>query len=167
MPIVLVCALLPSLVSAYNVNLRGSQARNRQGESSPNAIGIYLHPVFYTSTILEDTMRTHKIIDSIDVLTIDQLQALGINKGDAFCNLIDGSFDYALPQPWLDTFAAWCRGNTWHINVTYDLILSTTVWHYPAYPNTGGCYSKAVGPVTCCEEVYMAYKEYERVSCTN
>ena len=108
-------------------------------------------------------MRTHKIIDSIDVLTIDQLQAIGgIHTGACFCKLIDGRFDYALPQPWLDSFAKWCSFSTWHLDVTYDLILSTTVWHYPKATGPDN-----VGPVTCCAEVYQAYKEYEKVTCTN
>ena len=102
-------------------------------------------------------MKAHKIIGSIGVLTINQLQALEMGKGDSFANLEGGSFDWALPQDWLNDFANWCKTSRLCKDVTYDMIRSTTVWHYPASGNSE--------PVTCCREVYLAYTQYERILC--
>lgn len=62
----------------------------------------------------------------------------------------EGSFDYALPQGWLDDFANWCGVNAPH--VTYHLIMSTTVWLYPK--------NGTHGPMTACREVGNAYVTY-------
>lgn len=110
-----------------------------------------------------NNMKTHKVIEAIDVLTLNQLQALSISKGEAFANY-PHTFDYAVPQPWLNDFAEWCKLNT--LNLVgglglnwYNLILSTTVWGYEK--NDNHCL-RWVGPVTCCKEVYQAYRKYEK-----
>ena len=93
-------------------------------------------------------MIPHKVIDSIGILTLEQLKSLDMTKGEAFANY-DGTFDFALPQDWLNDFASHCG------NITYDNIISTTVW---AYPDGMPCGQ----PMTCCKEVYLAYKRWTR-----
>jgi len=109
-------------------------------------------------------MRAHKIVESKSVLTLKQLQSLEMSKEECFENVIGGSFDYALPQQWLNEFADWCKANSQKLHkdksgcsrVTYDVIASTTVWHYPPYTEGNS------GPLTCCAEVYYAYLRYDR-----
>ena len=91
-------------------------------------------------------MRIH------EAKSADQLKSLRLSKEESFAGL-DDTFDYAMPQNWLNGFADFCidRDSV----VSYDLIRSTTVWAYPA---TGS--GVQVGPVTCCKEVYSAHKEW-------
>ena len=91
-------------------------------------------------------MRIH------EVKSAAELKSLRLSKDEAFAGLSD-TFDYAMPQNWLNEFADFCidRDSV----VSYDLIRSTTVWAYPAIGS--GLQS---GPVTCCEEVYSAHKEW-------
>lgn len=85
------------------------------------------------------------VVPAMDApLTIDQLKALNVSKGECF-GLLEGSFDYALPQGWLNEFADRCAANPSKARgVDYQVILSTTVWHMDH------------GPVTCCREVAYA-----------
>lgn len=104
-------------------------------------------------------MRLHRIIAAIPGLTIEQIKAISLSKGECFANL-DETFDYALPQNWLDEFSSWCSKQPkgavdfTHVGlgVDYDMIASTTVWSYPANASSG--------PVTCCAEVLYAYNKY-------
>lgn len=94
-------------------------------------------------------MRIHKVIDARPALSMEELQALRLSKGEAFDNL-DGAFDYALPQGWLNDFADWCANNKDRARgVNYESIRSTTVWHVEH------------GPVTCCKEVRYAFRRYD------
>jgi len=53
-----------------------------------------------------------------------------------------GTWDYALPQNWLDKF---CE----RTGLNYHLVLSTTVWEYPE----GSIFGR---PNSCCQEVQDA-----------
>jgi len=91
----------------------------------------------------------HKVIDSVPILNIAQLKALVISKQECFANL-GKTFDYALPQDWLNDFSDWCKCHPMRsFVVTYDAISSTTVWIYPESM-----------PATCCSEVYYTYCRY-------
>ena len=90
-------------------------------------------------------MHTH------NPLTIKELNAKCMSKMDAFKDL-DCTFDFALPQGWLNEFADWCEKHA--PEVSYHLILSSTVWAYPS----GGF----GGPITCCSEVKSAFDHWER-----
>jgi hypothetical protein len=79
--------------------------------------------------------------------SIKQLQLLHCSKSEYFVNA-PFTFDYALPQDWLNEFANYAE----HHGVSYDDIRSTTVWAY----NWNG-YS---GPVTICSEVARIYERY-------
>ena len=83
-------------------------------------------------------------------------QIKGQSKGETF-DQCPFTFDYALPQQWLDEFADWCSDNGLE-NITYHLILGTTVWGYPETHRTFGC------PVTCCCEVLEAMERWQRVA---
>lgn len=85
-------------------------------------------------------MKTYK------AKSIAEIESLRCSKADLF-ESYDGSFDFALPQQWLNDFAAWCT--THRRECTYDLIRSTCVWTYPENV-----------PMTACEQVYFAYQAY-------
>ena len=72
-------------------------------------------------------------------------------KADLFQDLVaEGvTFDYALPQVWLNEFSDWCRRH--YPSVTYGLILTTTVWGYG---------EKRQGPIFRCREVFEAYSRW-------
>ncbi len=59
--------------------------------------------------------------------TYSELNQMRVSKGELFSGL-QGSFDYALPQDWLNRFADFCAKE--NPVITYDLIRSTTVWIY-------------------------------------
>lgn len=64
------------------------------------------------------------------------------------------SFDYSLPQDWLNEFSLWCK--TFNIpEMSYDVILSTTIWAFTEKNYYGF-------PVFGCLEVYEAYLSYLR-----
>jgi hypothetical protein len=53
-----------------------------------------------------------------------------ISKGELFQDLMKvKTFDFALPQEWLDNFSN--RHQCKLKGITYELIRSTTVWTYP------------------------------------
>ena len=83
--------------------------------------------------------------------SIETLNKTQRPKWELFQN--DKSFDFALPQEWLNEFAAWCQVNG-RKEVTYDLIRSTTVWSYVNDKFAGR-------PLFKCKEVYFAYKAYK------
>jgi hypothetical protein len=85
--------------------------------------------------------------------TIDELARNPRTKGELFQDLRDGNvtFDYPLPQYWLDHFAAWCQVHA--PAVTYGWITSTTVWAYGHDDMCGG-------PVSVCHEVQEALLLY-------
>lgn len=90
-------------------------------------------------------------MEGLELQTAAELTRAGISKAEAFKTLNeqeDVSFDYALPQPWLDAFAKWCE--THYPDISYHLILSTTVATY---------HKSQLGEVFCtrCSEVYGAY----------
>lgn len=78
------------------------------------------------------------------------LNSFEITKGDIFeyCNF---SFDYNVPQDWLNEFSDWCK--VYQPEITYDLILSTTVWAFPKGNHFGN-------PIFGCVEVMWAYISY-------
>ena len=78
--------------------------------------------------------------------THEELNQMRISKGELFAS-VESTFDYALPQTWLDAFAVFCKVN--HPLVTYDLIQSTTVWLY-------GNDTFAGRPLTVCSDVQIA-----------
>lgn len=83
--------------------------------------------------------------------TINSLHTGHFTKQDLFLQtMLDRigykTFDYALPQPWLNAFDRHCKEHC--TNVTYDLIRSTCVWGYGQDKS---------GPVTACFEVMVAY----------
>ena len=56
-----------------------------------------------------------------------------MNKRDAIEKRhIDGEFDYALPQPWLERIAdAYGKDRDERWLFAYSAVLGGTVWHYP------------------------------------
>lgn len=90
-----------------------------------------------------------------------ELSRICISKGKLFEEL-KGTFDYTLPQWWLDKFAKYCieqaEENEYDILVTYDLIASSTVWYYPP----SGRLQFSGMPVFGCIEVETAYRKYEK-----
>lgn len=84
--------------------------------------------------------------------TIEQLQRASTTKGKAFADY-PHTVDCALPQPWLDAFADWCR--SYRPKITYHLILSSTCW---SYGNSCMGY-----PVTVCSEVSEAFDAWQGV----
>lgn len=86
----------------------------------------------------------------IKQISYETLNQMRVSKGELFqdCKF---TFDYALPQDWLNDFAEWC--NKYHPIITYHLIASTTVWAYPK----GLFYGL---PVSVCSEVHNAYVTY-------
>ena len=85
--------------------------------------------------------ETIKSLDKVQHLTKEQMFSKMFMEQTGYT-----SFDYALPQQWLNDFTGFCKEN--HTQVTYDLIRSTCVWGY----GTG-----VQGPVTACYEVMAAY----------
>ena len=67
-----------------------------------------------------------------------------ITKSEAFKNL--KTYDYALPQEWLNDFVKFSK-------LDYGFVLSTTVWCYDN--NFFG------EPVTCSIQVYEKIKDYQ------
>ncbi len=78
----------------------------------------------------------------------DDIVKMKVSKGDIFEGL-EVTFDYALPQGWLDSLA------DRPYSPSYNVILSTTVWAYPP-----GFFSGI--PVTCCIEVQQAIDKYHK-----
>jgi hypothetical protein len=79
-----------------------------------------------------------------------QLESLHVSKDELFKDTKE-TFDYALPQTWLDAFWAFCKERA--LPVTYDLITSSTVWLYPK----GNYFGM---PLTACTEVKQALEKY-------
>lgn len=95
----------------------------------------------------------------IGIYTIKELKWMGEVKGTTKADIFNddvmkklglmGSFDFALPQSWLNDFAHWCRSwDKWN-DIDYDLIRSTTVWTDEEM-------------ITCCVEVMQAYRDYRK-----
>ena len=86
----------------------------------------------------------------IELLTVNELaQQTRSSKLERFESL-DGGFDFALPQHWLDSVTKFAI-DSGRLDVSYDLILSTTVWQY----------SNGHGrPLTCCKEVSEVIEQY-------
>lgn len=84
--------------------------------------------------------------------SISDLNSLEITKNDIF-EFCDFTFDYALPQIWLNSFSNWCK--KYHEEITYDLIASTTIFA----KSKDGVWN----PIFGCTEVMWVYLEY----CTN
>jgi hypothetical protein len=59
--------------------------------------------------------------------TIEELKEKRMSKEELFKG-INFSFDHSLPQDWLDEFSNWCK--IYYPEITYDIILSTTIWAY-------------------------------------
>jgi len=84
---------------------------------------------------------------------LDDLKNLNLTKGESFNVLkeINITFDFALPQGWLDSLTLYALIVS--PQLTYDIILSTTVWVYP------GSY-----PLSNCQEVVELIKNYQELS---
>lgn len=78
----------------------------------------------------------------IKQFSINTLYSMNVTKEDLFKGL-GFTFDYALPQPWLDELVA--RPGA----PSYRTVLSTTVWAYPPGLFMGK-------PLTVCTEVQSA-----------
>jgi len=85
------------------------------------------------------------------VYTLKELKESGISKRELTKD-IKFTFDYAVPQPWLDDFSDWCKLN--HPELDYHTILFSVVWGYPKNKFWGGL------PIFFCKEVLNAYREY-------
>lgn len=87
--------------------------------------------------------------------SISELESMNVSKGEIFKELTNEgtTFDYALPQNWLDELANYCK--KYIPTVTYNMILSTVVWGYGEGDYFGH-------PITCCKEVERAiqYKKH-------
>lgn len=70
--------------------------------------------------------------------TIQELNSMRKTKKEIIEGLNLRVFDYALPQTWLDEFVE-------RNNLSYDIVLSTTVWCYDV-----SCFGY---PVSACKEV--------------
>lgn len=88
----------------------------------------------------------------LQTFSLDKLERMNITKGELFKGL-EGVFDYALPQGWLDHFSEWCKVNA--PRLTYGWITFTTVWSYGKGDLLGG-------PVSACNEVHTAIVEFYR-----
>ena len=78
----------------------------------------------------------------------DDLCKMNVTKERIFKG-VDFTFDYALPQTWLDSLADKIY------SPSYNVILSTTVWAYPP-GNFFGI------PVTACVEVQQAIDKFNK-----
>tara|TARA_Y100000361_G_C11098802_1_gene310694 strand:+ start:124 stop:471 length:348 start_codon:yes stop_codon:yes gene_type:complete len=89
----------------------------------------------------------------ITTKTIQQLRANPASKEELFKEMSD-TFDYALPQEWLNSFADWCEHSLPVVygKLTYDLIRSTSVMAYPK--------DDFARVVSACEEVHTALQLY-------
>ena len=74
--------------------------------------------------------------------TLETLQSMKVSKESIFKDM-SITFDFALPQTWLDSLADTPRAPN------YQTILSTTVWAYPPGSVMGM-------PITACIEVQTA-----------
>jgi hypothetical protein len=84
-----------------------------------------------------------------DTYSIAQLEKRRVSKGELFANYDKSkSFDFALPQEWLNSFANYCEKRGLGF-LSYHLILSTTVWTYPENK-----------PVSLCTEVQDEIDNY-------
>ena len=81
--------------------------------------------------------------------TVHEIAEYPMTKKEAFSS-VKGSFDCALPQHWLDGVTQFAI-DSGRLDVSYDLILSTTVW---LYENGHG------QPLTCCTEVAEVIEQY-------
>jgi hypothetical protein len=80
--------------------------------------------------------------------SINELEKMKVSKGELFADYGKAkSFDFALPQVWLNSFANYCKQG--QRELSYHLILSTTVWVYPE--------SK---PISLCTEVQKEIDNY-------
>lgn len=83
-------------------------------------------------------------------LTIPELEEINPTKQELFQEL-EESFDFALPQQWLNEFAKWCEVN--FVDVSYKLIRMTTVMGYGE--------SSFGQLVTRCTEVFDAHELWQ------
>lgn len=86
------------------------------------------------------------------MFTIEELKEKRMSKEEMFKNG-NFSFDYSLPQDWLNEFSDWCK--KFKSELTYDIILSTTIWAFTPTNFYGF-------PVFGCLEVYEEYLVYLR-----
>ena len=86
------------------------------------------------------------------VYTLKELKESGISKRELTKD-IKFTFDYAVPQPWLDDFSEWCKLN--HPELNYHTILFSVVWGYPEKLRFCGL------PIFFCKEVLNAHREYQ------
>ena len=85
-----------------------------------------------------------------NMYTYSQLNQMRVSKRELFSHLEqeEHEFDYALPQDWLNSLSDFCM--IYRPDVTYYLILSTTVWLSPES-----------APYTVCAEVNDAITLYK------
>lgn len=83
--------------------------------------------------------------------SIVEIEQLHKEKGELLEGY-QGTWDGSLPLSWREDFAGWCKHNN---NVTYEMIISTTVWRYVPGDSMGE-------PLFTCLEVRDAYIAYLR-----
>lgn len=83
----------------------------------------------------------------IKLYTKKELQSSPRSKGDIFKEIMpeDLTFDYALPQKWVDSMQIRMRQYQAGVELV-DWLIPTTVWTYPK-GSMMGC------PQSCCKEV--------------
>lgn len=88
--------------------------------------------------------------------SIKEIKSSPTSKEDLFKGM-EVTFDYALPQTWLDTFSKWCTDHlpVCYGAINYNLIRSTSVMAYPKDD-----YARVV---SACTEVHEAQKLYMKL----
>jgi len=88
--------------------------------------------------------------------SIKEIKSSPTSKGDLFKGM-EVTFDYALPQTWLDTFSKWCVDHlpSSYGEINYNLIRSTSVMAYPKDD-----YARVV---SACTEVHEAQELYMKL----
>ncbi len=103
-------------------------------------------------------MRDNKSHLRYHAVSVKQLEIRQQTKAEVFKDY-PHRWDGALPQVTRTNFSNWCKVN--RPAVTYDMIVSTSVWAYPPkYKHQGML-------VTCCTEVANAYMAYLRRAANN
>ena len=92
----------------------------------------------------------------MNTISIQTLESMSVSKRDLFAS-VKSTFDYALPQDWLNDFSKHCKDC--NPDITYDLIASTTVWIYDL------CFGRPLFACTDVKKAYikmMFYREYHK-----
>lgn len=112
--------------------------------SKPKDFSISFRVIDKDTPIYECFSR--KKLEEMRVMKRDLPKLMGIDKWE------DTSFDYALPQQWLDKFVERSK-------LPYDLVLSTTFWIYQPKARWGV-------PISACQEVdyWLGDRPFARIA---